>query len=302
MLGQAIVRQLSRQKDIVLMPIYRRRPPLEIPNVKAVTVDPNDRDQMTATVRQFQPSVVIHAAATGMQTPRPDTQTLESVNVDLPVQLAEMTAAVGNCSFTHVSSGLAYQDRGRPLYEHDPLDTNHPYGASKAAAERKLNALAQKHDLPLTIVRPFSFTGEGDFGTRLFPSLLRSAAEQTPFAMSAGDQVRDHSSVDDIAAGVVAAALTPAMTKTNVFNLGHGDTRSLRELVLSVIDQLNLNVEVKFGARLFAAGEPMFVVPNVAKAEAALGWRARENVAHAVWRLARKSFPTLNLSEPAQFA
>ena len=263
-------------------------------NLRHVVTDLSDGAKVESVLKEFKPTLFIHAAATGMQRPRPDAATLNEVNVRLPMRLAKAVSRLNDCSFLHISSGLAYKDQGRPLREDDPLDTRHVYGASKAQAERELKTFALESGIPLIIVRPFSFTGEGDAGTRLFPSLLRDASMGTPFEMSAGDQVRDHSSVDDIAAGIVAAAsLTSKSNALSVYNLGSGDTRSLRDLVQSVIEQLQLKIEVRFGACPLGPDEPMFMVPDLAHVQNVLGWRAEENIAHAVWRLARTSFPML---------
>ena len=303
MLGQALIKQLAGRNDVAILALYRSDPAKsEIANIQVATVDLASPNDLTPLLQAFGPTVFIHTAATGMQWPRPNTEELTDINTSMPVRLAEVMARIGHCSFVHLSSGLAYKDQGRPLREADPLKTEHPYGASKAEAEKQLHTTARQRGLRLTLVRPFSFTGEGDFGTRLFPSLLRSASEQTRFEMSAGDQVRDHSSVDDIAAGVIAAALAQAETQTaQAYNLGAGDTRTLRELVTSVIDQLGLNVDLEFGARPHAMGEPMFMVPDMTHTRETLGWQARENVAHAVWRLAQRSFPSLVTKEPARY-
>jgi nucleoside-diphosphate-sugar epimerase len=303
MLGQAIIRQLAERRDAEVLALYRSNPrESKSAHIKSAMVELSDPAGIGETLKMFKPTVFIHAAATGMQLPRPNAADLTEINAIMPARLAEAIARAGGCSFVHISSGLAYKDQGRPLREEDPLETRHPYGASKAEGEKRLLAVAAQWNLPLTIVRPFSFTGEGDFGTRLFPSLLRSAFENKSFPMSAGDQVRDHSSVDDIAVGVVATALAPAETRTpRVYNLGAGDTRTLRELVTSVIDQLGLKIDVQFGARPLAGDEPMFLVPDTARAQTDLGWRARENVAHAVWRLARRSFPALVVNEPVRY-
>jgi nucleoside-diphosphate-sugar epimerase len=312
MLGQAILRCLVGRQDISVLALYRQSPSelnarsgrrsapsLPARNIATATCDLTRAEEFADVLKRFDPTAVIHAAATGMQIPRPDVETLTEINVHLPVRLTEVVSELPDCSFIHVSSGLAYKDQGRPLREEDPLDTKHPYGASKAEAETQLREVAERSDLPLTVVRPFSFTGPGDFGTRLFPSLLGHAAEQKKFAMSTGDQVRDHSSVDDIAAGVTAAALLPTVPrKSQLFNLGAGDTRTLRELVTSVIDQLSLNVEIEFGARPHAGDEPMFVVPDMTHTREVLHWQTRENIAYAVWRLARESFPSLKIREP----
>ena len=303
-LGRAILRHLAGRMDISVLALYRESqsaPAAE--NISAATCDLSSCEGIALLLEKFGPTAVIHAAATGMQIPRPDAKTLTEINVLMPMRLAEIAAHLPDCSFVHVSSGLAYQDQGRLLHEEDALETKHPYGASKAEVERRLLGLARQSDLALTIVRPFSFTGPGDFGTRLFPSLLACATEQRRFEMSAGDQVRDHSSVDDIAMGMAAAAILPRTTRApRVFNLGKGDTRTLRELVTSVIDQLDLKVDIQFGARPHASDEPMFMVPDTTRARKIWGWAARENLAHAVWRLARQSFPALKLQEPKQFS
>ncbi len=302
MLGQAIIKQLAGRNDVTLLTLYRRDPPKsQIENIEVGTADLDRPNDMAPLLKAFEPTVFIHTAASGMQIPRPATEELTDINTWMPVRLAEVVARMGHCSFVHLSSGLAYKDQGRPLREADPLDTEHPYGASKAEAEKQLQITAQQRGLRLTLVRPFSFTGGGDSGTRLFPSLLRSAIEQTRFEMSAGDQVRDHAGVDDIAAGVIAAACAASDTQTSAYNLGTGDTRTLRELVTSVIDQLDLNVDVAFGARPHAVDEPMFMVPDMTHTRKALAWQARENVAHAVWRLVQRSFPSLVTKEPARY-
>ena len=101
-----------------------------------------------------------------------------------------------------MSTGLVYGEQSRPCREGDPIDTLHPYGASKAAADCLLRAGAERLKRHLTVLRPFSFTGLHDGGDRLFPSLLRSALKGEPFSMSAGTQIRDFCAVQDVAEAV----------------------------------------------------------------------------------------------------
>ena len=298
MLGRAIIKQLADRSDTSLLAIYRANPPQSSEQIVNRVVDLDQPDEIARALLEFNPTVLIHTAATGMQQPRPDETTLRNVNVELPARLAEAASALDGCHFVHISSGLAYKDQGRPLLEYDPLDTMHPYGASKAEAEGKLRSVAQDRHLRLTILRPFSFTGEGDFGTRLFPSLLRSALEKQPFEMSAGDQVRDHASVNDIARGVIAAAFAHSEQRPAIFNLGSGDTRTLRELVTSVTQDLGIDVDVRFGARAYSPHEQMFMAADITNARRELGWQPRENIAQAVWELASSSFPALKIDKP----
>ncbi len=298
MLGRAIIKQLADRSDVALLALYRSQPPKSASHITNRIVDLDQREEIEHALHEFEPTVLIHAAATGMQQPRPDKATLRRANVELPARLAEAASALDGCHFVHVSSGLAYKDQGRPLREDDPLGTTHSYGASKAEAEKRLGSIAQDRHLHLTILRPFSFTGEGDVGTRLFPSLLRSALEKKPFEMSAGNQVRDHASVNDIASGAIAAALKRSDNQVRVFNLGSGGTRTLRELVLFVVHALNIDVDLLFGAREYSPHEQMFMAADITRASRELGWKPRENIAQAVWELARSSFPSLKIGNP----
>jgi UDP-glucose 4-epimerase len=302
MLGRAIIKQLAGRSDISFLALYRANLPESSERIINRIVDLDQPEEIEHALHEFGPTVLIHAAATGMQQPRPGEATLRKVNVELPARLAEAASALDGCHFVQISSGLAYKDQGRLLREDDPLGTTHSYGASKAEAEKRLESIAQDRHLHLTILRPFSFTGEGDFGTRLFPSLLRSALERKPFEMSAGNQVRDHASVNDIARGAIAAALTRSDDQVRVFNLGSGDTRNLRELVLSVVHALNIDVDLRFGAREYSPHEQMFMAADVTRASRELGWKPKEKIAQAVWELARSSFPSLkiDMSKPTR--
>ena len=55
------------------------------------------------------------------------------------------------------STGLGYRDQGRHLRESDPLDTEHPYGASKAAADMLMRAAAAEFGVPMVVLLLFSF-------------------------------------------------------------------------------------------------------------------------------------------------
>jgi nucleoside-diphosphate-sugar epimerase len=260
------------------------------------------KDALRKVIQAFAPRSIIHCAASGTQFPKPDWFEMVRFNVDATLALCESASSLDDCSFIYVSTGLAYRDQGRPLVEDDPLDTLHPYGASKAAADLLVRAAAAEFRVPLTIVRPFSFTGPADTGSRLFPALLRAAAEKRPFDMSPGDQVRDHSAVQDMARGVLAAA---SLTRNQplplrVYNLGSGDTESLKQLIQRLVSELGLEVTLNFGARGYAPFEPHFMVADASRAAAELGWRPQTNLAYAVWQLAREAFPSLTLRTPQE--
>lgn len=305
-LGGAFLRALEQHPGVTVLALLRpeSRANLERPGVQVARPESLDRGALHAVIREFAPHSIVHCAATGMEFPKTAWFDLIRLNVDLTVNLCECAAAIPGCHFVHVSTGLAYRPQGRPLTEDDPLGTGHPYGASKAAADLLVRSAAAEFEVPLTLLRPFSFTGIGDDRTRLFPTLLRAAASGSPLSLSPGAQVRDHCSARDIAAALIAALRRPPApgADPHVYNLGSGRTEPLRELLTGVVADLDLDVDLRFGARPYPRFEPMHLVADTRRAQAELGWTARHNLAHAVWELASVSFPELSAREPQEAA
>ena len=78
-------------------------------------VDLLDRVAVRSLISDFQPTCLVHCAATGMEFPRTEWFELIRSNVDLTVNLCECAAAISGCQFIFVSTGLAYRPQGRPL-------------------------------------------------------------------------------------------------------------------------------------------------------------------------------------------
>jgi UDP-glucose 4-epimerase len=303
-LGHNILRQLLKLPTVSILALHRKLSPdnLLAPGIQHEIIDFSKKRHLASLVRKFNPTCVIHCAADGMIFPKTEWFELIHFNVDFTLRLFEVTSCIPNCHFIHVSTGLAYKNKGSPLVETDALDNTHPYGASKAAADILLRSAAIEFGVPLTLFRPFSFTGLHDNSTRIFPSLLRAAVEKQVMPLSPGDQVRDFCSARDIAQGILLALpRPPAVQCPSIYNLGSGHSITLRNLINQIVDELEIPVSLKFGARPYGSFEPMHLVANSTHAQMELHWTPSHNLAHAVWELAQASFPTLKLKPPEEF-
>jgi len=271
-------------------------------HIDSARVDLLDRAAVRECVTRFRPTCIVHCAATGMDFPRPEWFDLIRFNVELTVNLCECAAVIPGCHLISISTGLAYRSSDSAHREDDPLETQHPYGASKAAADILLRSAAAEFGVPLTVLRPFSFTGLGDDRRRLFGTILQAAAKRVPVDLSAGTQVRDHCSARDIADGIVSAmdAEWHADHTARIYNLGSGRTVPLRALIEGIVSEIGLEVQLNFGARPAGRFDPRFLVADIGRATADLGWAPRHNLAHAVWQLATESFPSLSVREPKE--
>ncbi len=300
-LGYNIVRHLGSTHPGSVLHLLMRTPDpdlfADLPNVTAQAIDIEDTQLLEAAVKQVQPNAIIHCAASGVRPSALGYFDFVGLNVAATLKLFEASCAVPGCHFIHVSTGLVYGSQDRPCREGDPVNTLHPYGATKAAADCLLRAGAERLGRHLTIVRPFSFTGLHDGGDRLFPSLLRAASEGRPFAMSPGTQLRDFCAVQDVVSAIALILEEGDQPSRDIFNIGSGLSVSLGRIVQSVVRQLNLDVDLRMGDRPFHPLEPAQLIADIARTQS-LGWRPRTNLAYAVWQLARSKFPDLAVTEP----
>jgi nucleoside-diphosphate-sugar epimerase len=303
-LGYNVVRQLGlvhpETRVHVLLRTLDEGLFADLPNVSIEQVDIGNTPLLTQAVAAFQPNAIIHCAASGVRPSKIGFFDFVDLNVSATMHLFRASCEIDGCHFINVSTGLVYGSQERPCREGDPVNTLHPYGASKAAADCLLRAGAERLDRHLTIVRPFSFTGIHDGGDRLFPSLLKCALERKPFEMSPGTQMRDFCAVQDVVDAIILILEDGEQSSRDIFNVGSGLSVSLGRIVHSVVRQLGLEVEVQLGARPFHPLEPNSLIADISRTES-LGWRPKTNLAYAVWQLAQSRFPELTVDTPEQY-
>jgi UDP-glucose 4-epimerase len=307
-LGYYLQGLLSRQNDIEVLSLLRpESPPVrEYPNITTARIDFSDLPSFKKTVRDFKPNVVIHAAASGMKD-REESRWFQmtAFNLQSTLGLLEVVAALSDCQYIYLSTGLAYLPQGRPLVETDPLDSARPYGACKAAVDLLVRSGAQSLGVPLTVLRPFSFTGINDHTTRLFPTILHAAASGAPAQLTDGDQIRDFSTAEDVAAATLLALRHRGAQRptagVRVYNLGSGTSLSLRQLVEKVMCDLALHVELSFNPDTRGNTTPLMLTASATAALEDFGWRPRIHLAYAVWELARSRYPNLDIRQPAKW-
>lgn len=300
-LGFNLARLLARDMRYhVVLPVRHLLPCLSAlgPQLEPVPLELRKQNKVEELLLRIKPDVVIHCAASGLRIPRESWHEIVDFNVGTTLRLFESYCRSQASHFIHISTGRVYLEQGRPIRESDPVETLHPYAASKAAADMLLQAAALESGRRLTIVRPFAFTGLRDFQPRLFPSLLHAAAAGAPFPMTAGDQVRDFCAASDIARAIILCMDRSPIAQLEKFNLGGGVAMTVRQWIETVCADLELPVQVQFGQIAGPAHDPRHLVANVEAARNKLGWYPTTRLAFAVWELAREIAPGLSLRRP----
>ena len=192
-------------------------------------VDMMDLPSLETVIGDIRPDAIFHLAAMSHVT-RDTADCLYRINIMATRNLLEAL-----CASVHkpeavilASTENLYGSREGILSEDTPLAPQNDYAVSKLAMEYM--AALWKDRLPLTIVRPFNYTGRGQTEQFLVPKLIHHfAAHSAVIEMGNTDVSRDFSDVRDVAAAYTRLAVTHA--PWGPFNICSGTAHSLDDIL-----------------------------------------------------------------------
>lgn len=255
LVGSHLVKALCERGSEVIV-IQRERNPrsffeTEKLDQKAVVVsgDIRDRDRMEEILSTHEVNVIFHLAAQALvpQAFFQPARTFET-NVMGTVNILEAARTHGKIeSVVVASTDKAYGKTEGVVRESDPLKGNHPYEASKSAADLIASTYAITYDMPVTITRFGNIYGEGDLNfNRLIPGLMKAMISGEPFEIrSDGTFTRDYVHVKDVVEGYILLAENIEKVRGEAFNLTSHQNLSVLEVIELAKKVLNKKVETK---------------------------------------------------------
>ncbi|MFC4525294.1 NAD-dependent epimerase/dehydratase family protein [Dyella halodurans] len=218
----------------------------------AESVDLLDRTAVAAAVGRAMPDYVLHLAAISFIA-HGNAAAIYAVNI---VGTRNLLEALSNMETPprHVllaSSANVYGEQEGGIDESAPLRPQNDYAVSKMAMERMASLWMGR--LPITIVRPFNYTGVGQDVKFLLPKIV-SHFQRRAEVMELGniDVWRDFSDVRRVVESYVRLLDRPG--KGEVFNVCSGKERSIREII-ATMEQIS-------GHRIEVRVNPAFVRDN----------------------------------------
>lgn len=144
------------------------------------------------------------------------------------------------------SSDKAYGKTKRAYVEEDALRGDHPYEASKSAADLISLAFAKTYDMPIVVTRFGNIYGEGDLNfNRIIPGALRAVLTNTTLELrSDGTFIRDYVYVKDVVRGYLLLLDKIEQTQGKAYNIS--STESLTVLDVLKIIETTLGKKVKY--------------------------------------------------------
>ena len=282
-IGRWVTRELVQRGARVLAQVRSRArlPPDIVRAAEPVEAELAAPGGVTELVHDTRPDVAFNLVGYGVAKEEREPSLYARLNSELVTELLlalSRSDAGSSPRLIHVGSALEYGDSAS-LDELAPGRPNEPYGASKAAATRRLWD-GREQTLAL-VARAFTVFGLGERPGRLVPSLLAARGASGPIALSSGTQERDFVYVEDLARALVELAELDGPTvragrypfDAPCLNLASGALTPVREFVLALADAFAIpRGRLAFGA-LPPLQEEMHHPPvPIQRLRAALGW------------------------------
>lgn len=205
----------------------------------------DDIDDLVNVLKMVQPTHIVHLAAIAFVA-HGDSDAIYLTNL-LGTQHLLHAIHQSGIAVEHIllaSSANVYgNSKHEPITEQTPAAPVNDYAVSKLAMEYMAKTWTDK--LPITIARPFNYTGVGQDSKFLIPKIVKHFKEKSPtIELGNLDVVRDFSDVRDVVTAYSKLIMLPA--QTGIYNVCSGVGTSLSAVIdmLQTISSHSIKVSV----------------------------------------------------------
>jgi nucleoside-diphosphate-sugar epimerase len=230
-----------------------------------------DREAVRRAVDEARADAVIHLAAIAFVA-HGDVDEIYRTNIVGTRNLLEALAAVehGPRSVVLASSANIYGNAGMgPIDEDTPPAPANDYAVSKCAMEQMARLWMER--LPVTLVRPFNYTGVGQSESFLIPKIVAHFRRgDRVIELGNTDVARDFSDVRDVARAY--AAIVARAPAGEVVNICSGTAHTLGEVLEMMTRIADYTIEVRVNPAFVRSNEVKRLVGSNARLRALTGF------------------------------
>ncbi len=215
-------------------------------------------------------AVINLAARAGVRYSMTNPHVYMTTNAMGSLNLLEQMRQHGIKKYVLASTSSLYAGQEMPFKESLAVNTPiSPYAASKKSAEMMAHAYHHLYEMDISICRYFTVYGPAGRPDMCIYRFIKWIDEGTPIELFGdGEQARDFTYVDDIAAGTIAAIKPVGF---EVINLGGGGTPVSLNTIIAKLEEM-LGKKAKLTHKTFHKADIKITSADIAKAKRLLGW------------------------------
>lgn len=210
-----------------------------------------NKSKLNKIIEKYNIKFIVHLAAqAGVRYSLKNPKTYLKNNIEVFFNIIESSREKKIKHLVFASTSSVYGE-SKKLPSNESDNTNNPislYAATKKSNEILAYSYSSTYKLPCTALR--FFTVYGPFGRpdmALFKFTKNILENKKIELYNHGYHSRDFTYIDDIVEGIVSILKKPKKSKTpfNVFNLGKGNTKKLKDYLNTVEKKLNKKAKIK---------------------------------------------------------
>jgi nucleoside-diphosphate-sugar epimerase len=239
-IGRWVARALCEQKAIVYLVVRNKAIAEKIFNEYRISgqineVNLQDQEAVKRLFKKVRPSITFNLAGYGVDRSEQDEKIAYQINANFVKTICEVIAETQDPEWlgqdiVHVGSAFEYGTIKGNLSESSVPNPTTSYGKSKLVGTQFLSDHCRNRGIKGLTARLFTVYGPGEHAGRLLPSLLEATRTKEPIALTAGEQKRDFTYVEDVAEGLLRLGLTTSMPG-DIVNLATGKLLYVRSFV-----------------------------------------------------------------------
>ncbi|MCS6965044.1 GDP-mannose 4,6-dehydratase [Thermoflexus sp.] len=290
--GRHLAHILDQETDWELWG-WARRPVTGFPDrLRLAQVDLRDPEAVRQGLAVVRPEGIIHLAAQSdvAESWRDPWGTFET-NVRGTLNLLDGIRGLGlRPRVLIVTSNEVYgliRPEDVPVREDHPFRPANPYGVSKAAQDWLAALYATAYALPIIRARPFNHIGPGQDPRFAVPSFARQIAwieaglQEPVIRVGNLEAQRDFTDVRDVARAY--RLLLERGEPGEVYNIGSGQPRPIREVLERLLAMARVNVRVEVDPQRIRPLEIPISAADTARIRERLGWEPRIPLEQSLW-------------------
>jgi nucleoside-diphosphate-sugar epimerase len=252
-----------------------------------LTGDLLDSQRLASVIGEVMPEYVVHLAAIAFVA-HGDVEAIYRTNVIGTRNLLDTLKASRaplKCVLLASSANIYGNAAEGALPESTPPAPANDYAVSKLTMEYV--AALYRQALPITIVRPFNYTGVGQSELFLLPKIIGNVRRREPvIELGNLDVARDFSDVRDVVE-VYARLINNAAAIGQTFNVCSGQAHSLQDVLKMAREISGHAFDVRVNPAFVRANEVKILIGDRAKLDSIIGPVVRKSLGETLhWMLA----------------
>lgn len=264
MIGHALTEYLLHQNvEVTILVRKNSTRTASLPKDKRVTIIACDLSQMQeAELSDNQYDVFFHLGWAGTYGDARNDLFLQNKNVEYTLNAVNLAHRLGCKTFIGAGSQAEYgRVEGQKLTPQTPAFPENGYGIAKLCAGQMSRIMAQAYGMKHIWFRILSVYGPYDGEqTMIMSGIMKMLEGESPEYTPAG-QIWDYLYSEDAAKALFLAA--EKGKDGAIYCLGSGSAKPLKEYIEKMRDQINPQIELKFGARPYAKKQVMHLCADI---------------------------------------